>query len=101
MNQQVSIIYSTEKFPLEKYSLSSGMDEVIGEKYLNNHNLIVLENSAGEINIVLAKENLSCIDELRKVLPKEKKINAILVEKEEILRFFAGIYDLFDMNHRR
>jgi len=101
MKQQVSITYSTEKFPFAKHCLSSGMDEVIGEKYFNNHNLIVLENSAEEMNIVLAKENLYCIDEIRKVLPKEKRINAVLVEKEEILRFFAGIYDLFDMNHRR
>jgi hypothetical protein len=101
VNHQVSIIYSTEKFPIEKHCLLSDMDEVIGEKYFDNHNLIVLENSADEIKIVLAKENLSCIDELWKVLPKEKRINAILVEKEEILKFFAGLYNLFDMNHRR
>ncbi len=91
MKQQVSIIYSAEKFPLAKYCLPSDRDELIGERYFNNHNLIVLENSADEIKIVLAKENLDCIDELRKVLPKEKKINAILLEKEEILRFIAGV----------
>jgi hypothetical protein len=61
----------------------------------------VLENSADEIKIVLAKENLNCIDELRKVLPQEKKIHAILVEKEEILRFITGSYDVYDLNHCR
>jgi hypothetical protein len=94
MKQQVSITYSTEKIPFSKYCLSSGTDEVIGEKYFNNHNLIVLENSTDEMRIALAKENIYCIDELRKVLPKEKSISAVLVEKEEILRFFAEIYDL-------
>jgi hypothetical protein len=101
MNQQVSIVYLTEKIPFAKHCLSSGMNEAVGEKYCNNHNIIVLENSAEEIKIVLAKENLFCIDELRKVLPKEKRINAMLVEKEEILRIFAGIYDLFSTNHCR
>ena len=101
MKQQVSIVYSTEKIPFSKYCLPSNTDEAIGEKYFTNHNLIVLENSSAEIKIVLAKENLNCIDELRKVLPKEKKINAILVEREEILRFITGSYDVYDMNHRR
>jgi hypothetical protein len=99
MKQQVSIVYLTEKIPFAQHCLSSDMEALIGERYCMNHNLIVLENSADEIKIVLAKENLFCIDELRKVLPKEKRINAMLVEKEEILRFFAGVYDLFGMNH--
>jgi hypothetical protein len=89
----------TEKIPFAQHCLSSDMEALIGERYCKNHNLIVLENSADEIKIILAKENLFCIDELRKVLPKEKRINAMLVEKEEILRFFAGVYDLFGMNH--
>jgi hypothetical protein len=99
MNQQVSIVYLTEKIPVAKMSMLTGMQDVIGEKYCNNNMLIVLENSTAEIKIVLAKENLFCIDELRKVLPKEKRINAMLVEKAEILRLFARIYDLFETNH--
>jgi hypothetical protein len=61
--------------------------------------MIVLENSDDQIKIVLTIESLFCIDKLIKVLPKEKRINAILVEKEEILRLFTRIYDLFGMNH--
>ena len=61
----------------------------------------MLENSAEEIKIILAKDNLFCIDELRKVLPKEKRIHAMLVEKEEITRLFASIYDLFGANYNR
>ena len=99
MKQQVSIVYLTEKIPLAQNYISSDAGDVFGEKYCNKHNLIVLENSAEEIKILLAKENLFCIDELRKVVPKEKRINAMLVEKEEILRLFTRIYDLFGMNH--
>jgi hypothetical protein len=99
MQQRVSIVYLTEKIPVAQGFLSSDREEVIGEKYCNKHNLIVLENSADEIKIVLAKENLFCIDELMKGLPKQKRINAMLVEKEEILMIFANIYDFFSMNH--
>jgi len=76
----------------------ANMQEAIGEKYRNNQ-LIVLENSVGEIKILLAKDNVYCIDELRKVLTMEKRINAMLVEKEEIRRLFTKIYDLFEMNY--
>jgi hypothetical protein len=99
MKQQVSIVYATEKIPVAQMSMLTGMQEVIGEKYCISNKLIVLENTEAEIKILLAKENLLCIDELIKVLPKEKRINAILVEKEEILRLFTRIYDLFGMNH--
>jgi hypothetical protein len=91
MKQQVSIVYLTEKIPLAQSFLSSDMEHVIGEQYCNKHNLIVLENSADEIKILLAKESLLCIDELSKVLPKEKGIHAMVVEKEEILKFFTRI----------
>jgi hypothetical protein len=99
MKQQVSIVYLTEKIPVASMSMLTVMQEVIGEKYCNNRNHIVLDSSDEEIKILLAKENVFCIDELSKVLPKGKRINAMLVEKEEILRIFTRIYDLFSMNH--
>jgi len=83
---------------MAKMSNFVNMQEVIGEKYRNNQ-LSVLEYSVEEIKILFAEDNLYCIDELRKVLTMEKRINAMLVEKEEILRLFAKIYDLFEMNY--
>ena len=60
--QHVSIVYLTERILRAQSFLSSDMENVTGEKYFDKHNLIVLENSADEIKIVLAKENLFCID---------------------------------------
>ncbi len=94
MNQQVSIVYLTEGIPSALNLVSSDLGKAIGEKYCDKHNLIVFENSEDEIKIVLSKDNLFCIDELRKVMPKEKRINAMLVEKEEIVRLFTRIYDI-------
>jgi len=101
MNQQVSIVYLTERIPMARNLVSLDMGKAIGEKYCDRHNLIVLENSEDEIKIILSKDNLFCIDELRKVLPKEKRINAMLVDKEEIVRLFTRIYDLFGANYSR
>jgi hypothetical protein len=41
----------------------------------------VLKNPVEEINTLLVKDNLYCIDELLKVLPQEKRINAMLVKR--------------------
>ena len=101
MTQQVSIIYITEKIPLAQHFLSSDTMNTIGEKYCNRNNLLVLDESTDEIKIVLSKDSLFCIDELTKVLPKKKRILAMLVEREEILRLLSKIYDLFGANHYR
>jgi hypothetical protein len=101
MTQQVSIIYITEKIPLAQHILSSDTKNTIGEKYCNKNNLLVLNDSTDEIKIVLSKDSLFCIDELTKVLPKNKKILAMLVKREEILRLLSKIYDLFGANHYR
>ena len=99
MKEKVSIVYLTEKIPFAQISMLSSIHEGIGEGYCNYHGLIVLDNTEEEIKILLAKENVLCIDELMKFLPKGKRINAMLVDKEEILRLFTRIYDLFGMNH--
>ena len=101
MTQQVSIIYLTEKIPLAQYFMASDTKNTIGEKYCNKNNLLVLDDATDEIKIVLSKESLFCIDELTKVLPKKKRILAMLVEREEILRLLSKIYDLFGANHYR
>jgi hypothetical protein len=101
MTQQVSIIYLTGKIPLAQHLMSSDMTNMIGEKYCNKNNLLVLDDSTDEIKIVLSKDSLFCIDELTKVLPKKKRILAMLVEREEILRLLSKIYDLFGANHYR
>ncbi len=101
MNQKLSIAYISDLVPLTRNLSSSDKVNVIGEKYCNAHNMVVLEDSADQITIALAKDSLMCLDEVRKVLPREKNINAKIVEKEEILRLFRKIYDLFDVNHCR
>jgi hypothetical protein len=101
MNQKLSIVYVSDLLPLTRNLSSSDRLNVIGEKYCTAHNMVVLEDLPDQITLALTKESFMCLDELRKVLPREKKINAKIVEKEEMLRLFRKIYDLFDVNHCR
>jgi len=101
MNQTVSVAYVSNLVPLAANLPSVDREKVIGEKYCYAHNLVILEDSPDQMTIALAKESLPCLDEMRKVLPREKTINAKVVDKEEIRKLFMKIYDLFGTNHCR
>jgi len=101
MNQKISIVYVSDLMPLARTLASQATADGIGEKYCAAHNLLVLENASDHITIALAEESLPCIDELRKVLPREKAINAKVVDRVEIHLLFNRIYDLFGANHCR
>ena len=102
MNQKISIAYVSDLVPLTRNLASPGTTvNGIGEKYCTAHNLIVLEDATDQITIALAEESLPCLDDLRKVLPKDKTINAKVVDRVEIHLLFNKIYDLFGANHCR
>ena len=73
MKEKVSIVYLTEKIPFAQISMLSSIHEGIGEGYCNYHGLIVLDNTEEEIKILLAKENVLCIDELMEIPTKGKE----------------------------
>ena len=99
MNQKISIAYVSDLLPLTRNLATPATVNGIGEKYCTAHNLIVLENADDRVTIALAEESLPCLDELRKVLPKSKTIEAKVVDRVEIHMLFNKIYDLFGANH--
>ena len=101
MNQKISIAYVSDLLPLTRNLASPATVKGIGEKYCTAHNLIVLENADDRVTIALAEESLPCLDELRKVLPRDKTIDAKVVDRVEIHMLFNKIYDLFGTNHCR
>lgn len=101
MNQRMSIAYVSDLLPLTRNLASPAPVKGVGEKYCTEHNLLVLENADDHITIALAQESLPCLDELRKVLPRDKTIDAKVVDRVEIHMLFNKIYDLFGANHCR
>ena len=101
MNQKISIAYVSDLLPLTRNLASPAKVNGLGEKYCTAHNLMVLENADDRVTIALAEDSLPCLDELRKVLPRNKTIDAKVVDRVEIHLLFNKIYDLFGANYCR
>ena len=60
---------------------------------------VPLACSSLEIKLAVPEHSLPCIDEVRKVLPRQKKIDLNLGDQMEIEWIFVRGYDLYDLNH--
>jgi hypothetical protein len=72
---------------------------IIGEKYCSVNRVVVLEDTPSEIKMAIPEQSLPCIDEIRKALPRSKKIDFYLGDLMEIEWVFTRGYDLYDLNH--
>ena len=75
------------------------LQSIIGEKYCSANRIVVLEDTPFEIKLAVPEQSLPCIDEVRKVLPRQKRIDLNLWDQLEIERVFVRGYDLDDLNH--
>ena len=55
----------------------------------------MLEKADNEVTVIISEEDSPCVDELRRVLLKDKKISVKVTEKGEIHRFFTKICNFF------
>ncbi len=72
---------------------------IIGEKYCSANRIVVLEDMPSEIKMAMPERYLPCIDEIRKAIPRKKKIDFYLGDLMEIEWVFMRGYDLYDLNH--
>lgn len=93
--QELSIVRNAEIISLSKVKVSWDLQNVIGEKYCFVHKIVVLEDSENELTIALSGNSFPCVDELRKLIPKDKKINVNILDPDEIRSLFVKLYDLF------
>jgi hypothetical protein len=49
--------------------------------------------------LAVPEHSLPCIDEIRKVLPRQKRIDLYLGDQMEIEWVFVRGYDLYNLNH--
>jgi hypothetical protein len=75
---------SIKEISLRDVVLSSRLQGVIGEKYCATHRIIVLGDTPSEIKVAVPEHSLTCIDEIRKVLPRQKRIDLYLGNQVEI-----------------
>ena len=99
MNGQVLIPGDVKEISLLGVSLYPNLQGIIGEKYCSANRIVVLADTPAEIKVAVPEHSLGCIDEIRKVLPRQKRIDLYVGDQLEIEWVFARGYDLYDLNH--
>ena len=88
-----------KEIPLRDFAIRPLLQGILGEKYCSANRIVVLDDSPSAIKVAVPEHSLPCIDEIRKVLPREKKIDLYLGDQMEIEWVFVRGYDLYDLNH--
>jgi hypothetical protein len=99
MEQQISMVYLSERIPFPRYFTPSDFRSIVGEKYSSDGNLIVLEKACNEVTVVISEENSPCVEELSKAFLKGKKISVRIADKGELQRLVAKICNFFGYIH--
>ena len=74
---------------LKNFSVSSSLQESVGEKYARQHMVVVLENSPYKIKLAIAEPTHHLLDDIRRILPANKNVEfylANLLEVENCLK---------------
>ena len=88
-----------KEIPLRGVAIRPLLQSILGEKYCTANRIVVLEDTPSAIKVAVPEHSLPCIDEIRKVLPREKRIDLYLGDQMEIEWVFVRGYDLYDLNH--
>jgi len=88
-----------KEIPLRGFAIRPLLQGILGEKYCSANRIVVLEDTPSAIKVAVPEHSLPCIDEIRKVLPRQKKIDFYLGDQMEIEWVFVRGYDLYDFNH--
>jgi hypothetical protein len=69
---------------MKDYQPNPQLQKVIGEKYAMERKIVVLENSAKTIKLVLAEPSTQIMEELQKAVPPGKTMEYYLASYSEI-----------------
>ncbi len=97
----LSKYFNMPAISLEKFTPSSFLQKVVGEKYAQKHQIIVLENGASTIKVALAEPSRYMMEELKKALPMGKRFEFYLASPQEIETCLKRTFDPFSMTRYR
>ena len=99
MKQQCTATKSVKEIAMRGVTLDPRLQGIIGEKYCSANRIVVLDDTPDEIRVVIPEHSMICIDEIRKALPRQKRIDLYFGDLMEIEWVFLRGYDLYDLNH--
>jgi hypothetical protein len=88
-----------KEISLQGVTIYPSLQGILGEKYCSANRIIVLEDKPSEIKVAVPERSLPCIDEIRKVLPRQKSIHLCLGDQMEIEWVFVRGYNAYDLNY--
>ncbi|HNS55154.1 MAG TPA: hypothetical protein PKH25_10295 [Syntrophales bacterium] len=86
---------------MKDYQPNPQLQKVIGERYAMERKIIVLENSAKTIKLVLADPSTQVIEELQKAIPPGKSMEFYLASYGEIDESLRRVADPFSFTQYR
>jgi hypothetical protein len=86
---------------MKDYHPSPQLQKVIGERYAMERKIIVLENSAKTIKLVLAEPSTQIMEELQKAVPTGKMMEYYLASYSEINESLRRVADPFSFTQYR
>ena len=86
---------------MKDYQPNPQLQKVIGERYAMERKIIVMENSAKTIKLVLADPSAQVIEELQKAVPPGKSIEFYLASYGEIDESLRRVADPFSFTQYR
>ncbi len=99
MTERSSPAEKIKEISLRGITIYPHLQGIIGEKYCSANRVVVLEDTPSEIKMAVPEQFLPCIDEIRKMLPRQKRIDLYLGDQMEIEWVFARGYNAFDHNY--
>ena len=86
---------------MKDYQPNPQLQKVIGERYAMERKIIVLENSAKTIKLVLAEPSTQIMEELQKAVPPGKAMEYYLASYSEIDESLRKVADPFSFTQYR
>jgi len=99
MPERIDRTENMKEIPLRGFVIRPLLQSILGEKYCSANRIVVLEDTPSAFKMAVPEHSLPCIDEIRKVLPRQKKNDLYLGDQMEIEWVFVRGYDLYDLNH--
>jgi len=72
MPERIDRTENMKEIPLRGVAIRPLLQSILGEKYCTANRIVVLEDTPSAIKVAVPEHSLPCIDEIRKVLPRQK-----------------------------
>ncbi len=94
----LSKTYDILTISLKDFTINPSLQKAVGEKYAQNHEILVLENSPDKIKLALAEPTKFIMDELRRIIPPRKRVEFYLANPDEVKLCFRRYSNPFSLN---